>query len=216
MRKRVSTFPGILAALVLASALPSLAAVETFEIDPAHSSVNFNIRHLVSRTQGRFGKFSGTIEMDRQNPSSAKVKAEIDTASIDTGIPDRDKHLRSPDFFDAEKFPKIVFESTGVVAQGTDKATLKGNLTMHGVTKPVTLEVSALGFGPGMRGGTVAGFEGRTKLSRKDFDISWNRTLDAGSVVLGDDVEIVILLEAGKKADAPAPAAGGSKSSGSK
>src|SRR5262245_16654736 len=189
---------------IAALSLPA-AAEETFKIDAAHSSVNFSIHHLVSKVQGRFGKLSGTIQLDRANPSGAKVKAEIDASSIDTGIADRDNHLRSPDFFDATTFPQIVFESTGVSSSSPEKATLKGNLTLHGVTKPVSLEVAGLGSGPGMRGEYRAGFEGRTTVNRKDFGITWNRTLDAGGVVLGDDVEIDILIEA-VRAEQPAAA----------
>src|SRR5262249_33993746 len=150
----------------------ALAASETFEIDPAHSSVNFSIRHLVSRVQGRFDRLSGTIEMDPANPAGAKVRAEIETASIDTGVENRDKHLRSADFFDAEKNPRIVFESTGVTMEGASKAKLAGKLTLHGKTLPVTIAVTGLGTTPGGKGDQRAGFEGTTQLNRKDYDIT--------------------------------------------
>ena len=203
---RTKLRPALTAAIAL-SLFVVTARAETYEIDPGHSSVTFTIRHLVSKVAGRFDDFEGTIQMDGANPSTSKVRAEIDTASINTGIENRDKHLKSGDFFDAEKNPKIVFESTSVTAKGTDKATLTGNLTLHGVTKPVTIEVTGLGTGPGMRGEVRAGFEGKTTINRKDFGIVWNRALDAGAVVLGDDVEIVLLVEAVRKDAAPAPAA---------
>jgi polyisoprenoid-binding protein YceI len=196
--------------LIVASTFPRLAVADTFEIDPAHSSVNFAIRHLVSRVQGRFDQVAGTIEMDPGKPAEARVLAEIATKSVNTGVENRDNHLRSADFFDAEKNPKIVFESTGVIAQGADKATLAGNLTLHGVTKPVTIEVTGLGFARGMKGEERAGFEGRTKINRKEFNLTWNKILDAGALLLGDEVEVTLLVEAVKKAPAPpaAPAAG--------
>jgi len=195
--------PLLLALCCLAA--PARAAVETYEIDTVHSSVSFTIRHLVSRVQGRFTTFSGTILLDRDNPATARVKAEIDAGSIDTANTDRDNHLRSPDFFDTSKFPKILFESTGVTVQSKDKVTLKGNLTMHGVTLPVSLEVTGLGYGTGMRSEFKAGFEARTTLSRKDFGIVWNKALDAGSLVLGNEVEVDLLVEAVRKEPAPSP-----------
>ena len=155
LRYRMRPF-AVLLSLLGFLAIPA-AAEETYQIDPVHSTVSFTIRHLISRVQGRFGKFQGTILTDPANPASAKVKAEIDAGSIDTGITDRDNHLRSADFFDAAKYPKISFESSEATVQSPEKVTLKGNLSMHGVTKPVILEVTGLGFGPGMRGEARAG-----------------------------------------------------------
>ena len=205
LRYRMRPF-AVLLSLLGFLALPA-EAEETYQIDPVHSTVSFTIRHLISRVQGRFGKFQGTILTDQANPASAKVKAEIDAGSIDTGITDRDNHLRSADFFDAAKYPKISFESSEATVQSPEKVTLKGNLSMHGVTKPVILEVTGLGFGPGMRGEARAGFEGKTTLSRKDFGISWNKPMDAGNLLLGDEVEVTIYLEAVKSAPPASPPA---------
>jgi len=130
----------------------------------------------------------------------------IDTASIDTGVEDRDKHLRSADFFDADKNPKITFTSTGTSPKGTSKAALKGDLTIKGATKPVTLEVEVLGFAADPWGHYRGGFEAKTTINRQDFGVSWNKTLEGGGSLLGNDVEIVIDLEAVRQ-EAPKPAA---------
>ena len=194
----------VLAALALS---PAQAAAEVYKIDTAHSSVTFSIRHLVSRVQGRFRTFKGEINLDKDNLAASSVTAEIDATTIDTANENRDKHLKSDDFFKTEKNPKITFVSTGVTAQGKDKLAVTGNLTMAGVTKPVTLDVTIGGFMPDMRpGGQRAGFEAKGKVNRQDFGIIWNKTLDAGGVVLGEDVEITINVEAASPPkEAPAP-----------
>jgi len=183
----------IAAAAFAALALsPALAAPETYKIDPAHTQATFSIRHnMVSRVQGGFKSVGGEITVDKDNWSASKVKAEIDATTINTGNDKRDAHLKSDDFFKTEKNPKITFESTSVTSPGPDKLTVNGNLTMAGVTKPVTLDVTVGGFSAG-----VAGFEAKTKINRKDFGIIWNHTLDAGGVVLGEDVDITITVEA--------------------
>jgi polyisoprenoid-binding protein YceI len=167
----------IAAAAFAALALsPALAAPETYKIDPAHSQANFSIRHnMVSRVQGGFKSVGGEITVDKENWSASKVKAEIDATTINTGNDKRDAHLKSDDFFKTEKNPKITFESTSVTSSGPDKLTVNGNLTMAGVTKPVTLDVTVGGFSAGL-----AGFEAKTKINRKDFGIIWNHALDAG------------------------------------
>ena len=182
--------------ILAASLAPALAAPETYEIDPVHSQVGFTIRHFVSRVAGHFAKFSGQITVDQETPAVSKVTAEIETASIDTGVDKRNGHLKSPDFFDAEKNPKITFTSTSVVPNGKDHTKVTGDLTMHGVTKPVTLDVAWLGFM-----GPRAGFQATGTINRKDFGIVYNTVLDAGGTMLGDDVEITILVEA----DNPGP-----------
>jgi polyisoprenoid-binding protein YceI len=179
------------AALAALALSPAFAAAETYKIDPAHTQVNFSIRHLVSRVQGRFRAVGGEITLDRENWAASKVTAEIDSTSIDTGNEKRDGHLKSDDFFKTEKNPKISFVSTAVTAPGKDKLSVAGNLTMAGVTKPVTLDVAITGFMPGL-----AGFEAKTKVNRQDFGINWNRALDQGGVVLGDEVDITITVEA--------------------
>ncbi len=184
------------------------AAVETYKIDPGHSQVGFNIRHFFSKVPGKFTTYEGTIAMDPKDLSKSVVEVSIDTASIDTGNKDRDSHLQSPDFFDAQKFPKMTFKSTSIVPQGTNKATMKGDLTMHGVTKPVTLDVEILGTGPGMGGRVVGGFEAKGKINRQDFGVAWNKALEGGGALLGDEVEIAINIEGVQEKPKPeAPAA---------
>lgn len=181
--------------LIAAGHGAAVAAPEVYTLDPNHTQVGFSIRHIVSRVSGRFGTFTGEVTVDKDNPAASKVTAEIDAKSIDTGTQKRDDHLRSADFFDAEKFPKITFASKSVASSGKDKTTVSGDLTMHGVTKPVTLDVMWTGFA-----GPKAGFEAKTTVNRKDFGIVWNRVLDAGAAMLGDEVEITILVEANNQA----------------
>lgn len=181
--------------LFLSVTSPSLRA-EVFRIDQAHSSVGFKIRHLVGRVPGHFGKFSGTIDLNEKNPSQSKVKAEIMADSIDTNQEKRDNHLRSEDFFWSEKYPLITFVSTRVTdSANTPVARVEGLLTLRGVSKPVVLLVEKLGREDSM-GKPRAGFEATTTIQRKDFGIHWNKTLDKGGVMLGDDVVITLQIEA--------------------
>lgn len=183
------------AALVAATlSLSAVAQAATWTIDPAHSSVGFTIRHIFSKVPGSFDKFSGTIDYDASNPTAASVKVEIDPASINTKHEKRDNHLRSEDFFDVAKFPAMSFVSTKVTKGEGNALSVDGNLTMHGVTKPVTLAVTFLGSGP-PQAGSKAGFEATTTINRKDFGIVWNRAMDSATL-LGDDVAIVINIEA--------------------
>ena len=190
--------------LFTAIVLTALAALplraDTFTVDPAHSEVTFQIRHLVSQVRGRFNDFTGTIQMDPKNLPGSSVEFQIKAASIDTNQPDRDKHLRSADFFDVEKFPEITFKSKSVKAAGKDTYNVTGTLTMHGVSKEVTLPVTYLGQA-NMRG-VRAGFATTTTLDRKDYGIVWNRALDNGGGILGDDVKVEINLETVKKDEA--------------
>lgn len=200
--------------LALALLLPGAAAYAapaTWTIDPNHSSAGFTIRHLFSKVNGSFAKLLGTVAYDPQKPESSSVTAEIDASSVTTNNETRDKDLRSDNFFDVAKYPTITFASTKVTRAGENKLKVEGNLTMHGITKPVTLDVDFLGSGKGMMGEDRAGFEGATTLNRKDFDIVWNRNLDQGGTLLGDDVAIHLSIEAfvkppagEKKAGAPA------------
>ena len=178
---------------LLALAGPASAA-DSWAIDKAHSDVTFTVRHLISKVTGRFGSFDATITTDFENMDGSSVKFTIDASSIDTANGDRDKHLRSADFFDVEKFPEITFQSSKITKIDGDSYAVVGSLTMHGVSKEITLTVDFLGEMTAM-GGTRAGYELTTTLNRKDFEVSWNRALDAGGFVLGDDVEINIDLE---------------------
>ena len=193
-----------LAMLVLASGLAaSPVAAETLVIDPVHSDASFQVRHFVSNVRGRFTDFTGTIVADPAKPETATVEFTIKAASIDTAQPGRDKHLRSADFFDAEKFPEITFRSTKVTATGKNKYDVTGNLTMHGVTKSITLPVTYLG-NTGAGPDAKFGFETTATVNRKDFGIVWNKAMDNGGYVLGDDVTVTINIEAGRKKEAAA------------
>jgi polyisoprenoid-binding protein YceI len=187
-------------AIVLALALTSTSvfAVETYAIDPVHSNVAFTIRHLVSKVTGKFNDFSGTVNVDPKKLATSSVDFAIKVGSIDTGNGDRDKHLKSGDFFDAEKYPEITFKSSSVKSTGKDKYAVTGTLTMHGVSKQVTLPVEFNGFGKDMQGNEKAGFELSTKLDRKAYGINWNKAVDNGTL-LGDEVAVIINLETSKK-----------------
>jgi polyisoprenoid-binding protein YceI len=185
--------------LLAALAAPALAQ-STWEIDPAHSSIQFGVRHLmISTVRGKFPKFTATVVGDEKEPAKARVEATIDAASLDTGEPKRDEHLKSADFFDVAKYPMLTFKSTKVEAAGDQRFKLYGDLTMHGVTKPVVLDVEATPEVKGMRGETRAGAHATTKVNRKDFGINWSKTMDGGGVVVGDDVDVTIEVEGVKK-----------------
>ena len=180
---------------VLAAVLASPAAAETFNIDGAHSSVSFRVRHLVSKVVGRFDKFEGTFDYEEGKPKAWKTSAKIDAASINTANEGRDKHLRSADFFDTDKCPSLEFVSKKVTAVKGNKARLQGDLTMHCVTKPVTLDLELGGTIAGPGGATKAGATATGKINRKDFGIVFNKALDNGGLMLGEDVEITIEIE---------------------
>jgi polyisoprenoid-binding protein YceI len=189
---------------VLALALASTSAFaadppSTFRLDPVHSSVAFKIRHLVSKVSGQFTDFSGTIVGDPKAPAGATIAFTIKAASINTQNADRDKHLQSPDFFDAQKFPEISFTSSKITAKGSDKYEVTGTFTMHGVSKDIVVPVSFGGVAKDPWGNDRAGFSIAMTLNRKDFGVNFNKVLDAGGMMLGDDVEISIELEAVKK-----------------
>jgi polyisoprenoid-binding protein YceI len=179
------------------------ASQETFAIDAAHSGVQFRVRHFTAKTPGKFNAFSGEILVDRSDLTKSSVSVEIDAASVDTDNADRDSHLKTADFFDVEKFPTLAFKSTKVTQKGEDNLVVEGMLTMHGVTKPVTLDVEIGGFMKDPWGNERAGFDARTKINRKDFGISFNKTLDQGGLMLGEEVEITLSIEAVKKAPEP-------------
>jgi len=177
--------------------LAATGRADTYTVDKAHSEVMFSVRHLgVSKVSGRFNDVSGTIDGDPKKPDTAKVDFVIKTTSIDTNQEGRDKHLRSPDFFDVEKFPEITFKSSKIAAKGAGKFDVSGTLTMHGVSKEVTLPVTMAGPIPDGRGGQKVGFETATVLNRKDYGISWNKVLDTGGVAVSDEVQVSISFEA--------------------
>ena len=188
------------AAAAVLAASPVLA--DTYVIDKSHSDASFQIRHMMSKVRGQFTDYAGSINVDPAKPESASVEFTVKTASIDTANENRDKDLRSPNFFDVEKFPEITFKSTKIKATGKDKYDVTGTLTMRGVSKEVTLPVQFLGFGKDPWGNEKAGFAIDFTLNRKDFGLVWNKTLDTGGVLLGDDVWVSINLETAKKKEA--------------
>jgi len=173
---------------------PSLST-GTWTIDPTHSDVSFSVRHLmVSKVKGRFSTFEGTITV-ADDPAASSVRASIDMASIDTRDEKRDGHLRSADFFAVEQYPTMDFVSTGIRSNG-DHYTLTGDLTVHGVTRPVELDVEVNGVGPDPFGGTRAGFSAETEISRKQFGIDIEMPLEGGGVVVGDKIKVSLEIEA--------------------
>lgn len=188
------------ALLLAVSAVTATAEPRPFRIDPAHSLVGFNVRHFFSRTPGRFKEYSGTVMLDEKNLAASSVEVTIQAASIDTENERRDKDLRSPNFFHVDSFPTLAFKSTKVVPGPEKSFLVYGDLTIRGVTKPVTLEATMLGVGEVAMGGrpprTIAGFEAKTTINRKDFGIVWNQVLDKGGTMLGDDVAITLQVEA--------------------
>jgi polyisoprenoid-binding protein YceI len=188
-------------ALALGLAVPVLAGgAATWEIDPMHTAAHFAVRHMmVSTVRGSFGKTTGTIEWDGKDPSSLRIDATIDVSTIDTGVEKRDGHLKSPDFFDVAKFPTLTFKSTKAEADGEGKAKVTGDLTIHGVTKPVTLAVEGPAVAKGPDGKEHAGASATAKIKRSDFGLTWNMAIEAGGVAVGDEVSITIDVEAVKK-----------------
>jgi len=186
-----------LAALAAAVLLaPSAAFAGNWGIDGAHSTAGFAVRHMmVSKTKGQFNKLSGKLVLDEKDVTGSSIEATVDVASIDTNNTKRDEHLRSPDFFDAEKFPSITFKSTKVEKKGKDGLKVTGDLTLHGVTRSVVLETTLSGPNTNPWGQVVRGVEARTKINRKDFGLNWNKALETGGLVVGDEVEITIDAE---------------------
>ncbi len=187
----------LLATILVALAVPARAAVETYAIDPVHSSVGFSIRHILSKVPGSFTKFSGNVTVDRDNLEKSSVDATIDVASVSTASEARDNHLKTPDFFDAAKFPTITFKSTGWKKTAADAYDITGDLTIHGVTKSVVLKAKLLGFGAGMQPGVqLTGWEATTILNKADFGVNGPAML---GTMLGDEVAITINIEADLK-----------------
>lgn len=197
MRSAIRPLRLFLPALLLVA--PAFA-MDTYKIDAVHSEVGFKVRHLISRTSGRFTKFEGAIQLDEKNIQNSSVSVSIDVASITTDNAKRDGHLKSADFFDAEKFPTITFKSTSVKEISKGQLQVTGDFTMHGVTKTITLPITSLGGMASPFKDFRAGFEGSLKINRQDFGVKWNKTLDAGGTMLSDDVDISLAIEAVKQA----------------
>eukprot|EP01012_Entosiphon_sulcatum_P017821 TRINITY_DN22574_c0_g1_i1.p1 TRINITY_DN22574_c0_g1~~TRINITY_DN22574_c0_g1_i1.p1 ORF type:complete len:180 (+),score=38.59 TRINITY_DN22574_c0_g1_i1:64-603(+) len=177
------------------------ATTSKWAIDPTHSEVQFKVKHLViSTVTGTFKKFSGDASFEGENLENAKIHFTIDPASIDTNQEQRDGHLKSPDFFDAEKYPAITFESTGVKHVKGDEYKLNGNLTIKGVTRPVEVHVEHGGTAVDAYGNTKMGFEVTGVVNRKEFGLTWNAVTEAGSVVVGEDIKLHANIQLAKQA----------------
>jgi polyisoprenoid-binding protein YceI len=191
---------------------PTFAQASTWDLDPSHTSIEFSVRHMMATTvKGQFEKVKGTLELDDKDISKSTVEVTIDLASVNTHEPKRDGHLKSPDFFDVAKYPTATFKSTKVQKAGKNKLKVTGDLTLHGITKPVVLEVE----GPSQPyqtpfGTTVRGVHASGKLDRKDFEITWNKALDSGGVLVGNEVALDLNAELSEK-KAPPPEAASSK-----
>ena len=190
-----------LIAVIVTLAIPAFASASTWNIDPDHSNVGFKVRHLmVSNVKGSFDKHSGTIDINDKDITKSKVEVTIDTTSINTNVQKRDEHLRSADFFDVAKYPTMTFVSKKVAKAGEDKLKITGDLTLHGVTRQVVLDVDGLSkdskdpWGNIRRGATAS-----TKINRKDFGLVWNKALETGGVTVGEEVTITLEIEMIKK-----------------
>ncbi len=173
------------------SSLFASAEVETYEIDPVHSSVKFSIRHFVAKTTGKFNQFEGTIRIDREDWSKSSVNATINVTSVDTANETRDEHLQEDEYFDSAEYPQITFQSTKWEPAGQENTfKVTGDLTMLGNTKEVVLEAKILGFGPGMDGAYLSGWEVTTQLDRTEWGIS------GGQPAVGAEVDVMINIEA--------------------
>src|SRR6185369_6694985 len=186
---------------IVALALPSFVFASTWTIDPDHSNVGFKVRHMmVSSVKGSFDKHTGIVDINDKDITKSTVEVSIDTASINTNVQKRDEHLRSADFFDAAKYPAMTFKSKKVAKAGKDKLKVTGDLTLHGVTKQVVLDVDAISneskdpWGNIRRGTTAT-----TKINRKDFGLVWNAALETGGVAVGEEVTITLEIEMIKK-----------------
>jgi polyisoprenoid-binding protein YceI len=192
MKKTILT--SLSALLIAHTALAS----DTYVFDKNHSTMGFLVPHLFSKVGGKFTDFSGQISLDETNPEQSTVAVTIKTASVNTSNDMRDQDLKSPNFFDAEKFPEITFKSKSLKRTGQNTADVTGDLTLHGVTKEVVLKVELLGKGAGPQGTAVSGWDAVTTLRRSDFGLTWNKMIE-GTHVVGDDVQVELHVEADKQ-----------------
>jgi polyisoprenoid-binding protein YceI len=172
------------------------AATRTFAIDRAHSEAAFTVRHLLTRVRGRFIEFDGAIDFDPADPATGSAHVTIQAASVDTNEPARDAHLRSADFFDVDEHPTLTFVSQRVRVREDRRLDVEGDLTIRGVTRPVTLDVSYLGLAKDPWGVERAGFEATATINRKDFGLAWNAALETGGFLVGDEVRIDLSVQA--------------------
>jgi len=175
-------------------------AKTTYKIDKAHSEATFQVRHLLTKVRGHFSDFEGTIDYDEQNPERSSVNVTIQAATIDTHERDRDTHLRSADFFDVEKFPTLTFRSNTITRKGDQRFDVAGDLTIHGVTRPVTFDVTFLGKAKDPWGNERIAYEAEAAINRKDYGLNWNAALETGGFLVGDEVKISLSVQAIPKA----------------
>jgi polyisoprenoid-binding protein YceI len=168
----------------------------TYKIDKSHSEAIFQVRHLVTKVRGRFTDFEGAIEFNEADPEQSSVHFTINAASIDTAEPDRDKHLRSADFFDVEQHPQITFRSTRISKRGAETYDVTGTLTIRETSREVVLPVAHLGKAKDPWGGERLGFEAETTINRKDYGLTWNAALETGGFLVGDEVKISLQIQA--------------------
>lgn len=176
--------------------MTTTTGTRTYKIDKSHSEAIFQVRHLVTKVRGRFSDFEGAIEYNDANPEQSVVHFTVSAASIDTNEPDRDKHLRSADFFDVEKYPQITFVSKRIAKRGAETYDVTGDFTMHGVTKEIVLPVAHLGKAKDPWGNDRLGFEAETTINRKDYGLNWNAALETGGFLVGDEVKISLQIQA--------------------
>ncbi len=187
--------PRLLFEIFLAVVLASSSQADSWKVDQAHTTVGFSVSHLFTSVQGRFDRFEGTIAFDPANPEATVVRGTVEAASINTNNAKRDKHLRSDEFFDTEKYKKLQFESTKVTTTEGRNGQIAGNLTIHGVTRAVVLDVKFLGSGKDPWGNERAGFRADLTINRHDYGLNWNELLETGGVLVGDEIEIRVDVE---------------------
>lgn len=171
-------------------------ATTTYGIDKAHSEITFQVRHLLTKVRGRFSEFAGTVAFNEVHPEQSTADVTIQAASIDTSERDRDAHLRSADFFDVEKFPTLSFTTSAITSRGKDAFEVAGDLTIHGVTRPVLFAVTYLGKAKDPWGNERVAFEAEATINRKDYGLNWNAALETGGFLVGDEVKITLSLQA--------------------
>ncbi len=188
---------------------PALAALTgDYTLDPAHTSIGFTVRHaMVTNVRGSFTDFQGTLHLDGSDPAQSTAELDIQIASVDTGMPDRDGHLRSGDFFDVEKFPKMTFRSTQAEQLGGEDYRITGDLTIKDVTRPVSIDLEFNGSATDVYGNERVGFEGSAEILRSDWNLTWNAALETGGVMLSDKIKLVFDVSAIKAAPEAAPQA---------
>jgi len=172
------------------------STVTQWRVDPAHTNAEFAVKHMMITTvRGRFMGVDGTVTQDDANPANSRIEVSIKTASIDTRVPERDAHLRSADFLDAEKFPAITFRSTKIEHVGNERLRVAGDLTIHGVTRPIMLDVREEGHGKDPWGGERAGFSATATIDRREYGLNWNQALEHGGWLVGHEVKITLDVE---------------------